>query len=858
MKQWNKRLLSLAMSVSMTCGMMPAALAVQQPAGTDSPASAQPLAVAKDNKAATVLWNASNKAKSTDNPYELQCDATPSSSNHKVYLGYNDYETFRVEPEKILWEDKNGKEQNVFKDFKDFTYVWKVNSKVQKNDDDGGSYSSFTLHANDYSYRDDLEVSCKISAVNKNTNETKTLGTEVWYVYIEEGDYDVSITVSEDLGKYYFSDSGTISGNSIRDQIEDHLEDCFGGNDYYDSYVKIFYDSGSSVATLHDDRSSSYRYLHDLDQVYLELKNTGTWHGSYEAYKTSSTSSTPISGSITVRVEDGDGSGSSSNLKTDIVYTAALGEDVDLNIDDFHDFWSDYTNGRGSLKSVRITNVSVSNTRGSLWYTGGNKDINASGQTFYVDPKSSQYSLSSLRFRPTQVSNRYKSGTVTISFTATGTRSSSSSSSSYNSSTSGYVSIIYTNGDVDSINYTITSGETRLLRTSDFTSVYRKATGTSTSNPSFTIRFLDLPSYGTLYANYSTTSYNQISSSATRLTENNKSSRSFSSKASSNSSTSIDRIAYIPNNTSVADTARYVAYNGSNVAFVGTITFGVQNLEITYTSTISGVQFRSSDFLSVLASGSYLTFNTPSFGSLYTGYNTTSQMKVTSNDRFSYVANTSTGVKDLSIITYVPGGTYSGVVEIPFTATVPNGGKVTGKVKITVEAKKVNFTDMGNHSWAVQYVNRAAEAGIIDGTTPTTFSPGTNVTYGQALKMLLLAAGYSKQTELTGANWAQNYLTLAKTNGIISGNVDLNADIDRNAVAAIAAKALRLTPATSIGTGITPPIDSKDGYVYALYNARIVSGDSSGDGQNRYNGSAHIVRAEISKIICNMLDYKNK
>ena len=134
------------------------------------------------------------------------------------------------------------------------------------------------------------------------------------------------------------------------------------------------------------------------------------------------------------------------------------------------------------------------------------------------------------------------------------------------------------------------------------------------------------------------------------------------------------------------------------------------------------------------------------------------------------------------------------------------------------------------------------------------FDPDGKVTYGEALKMIMLGAGYKEQADGT-KHWAENYLTLAKTKGLVASTVtvkDLNTAIDRNAVAAIAAKALGLKAV--INTTTSPFADSKDGYVLALYNAGIIEGSTVGT-KNYYYGSNDISRKEISKIICLISDY---
>ena len=85
------------------------------------------------------------------------------------------------------------------------------------------------------------------------------------------------------------------------------------------------------------------------------------------------------------------------------------------------------------------------------------------------------------------------------------------------------------------------------------------------------------------------------------------------------------------------------------------------------------------------------------------------------------------------------------------------------------------------------------DARVIDGFKDGTFQPESTVTTGQALKMILLAAGYG-EPERVASHWARGYLNLALDEGILErGEItDLDVTILRSLVAKIAAKALHL------------------------------------------------------------------
>jgi hypothetical protein len=66
------------------------------------------------------------------------------------------------------------------------------------------------------------------------------------------------------------------------------------------------------------------------------------------------------------------------------------------------------------------------------------------------------------------------------------------------------------------------------------------------------------------------------------------------------------------------------------------------------------------------------------------------------------------------------------------------------------------FTDIADVSWAHGAINWARTTGVINGTSPTTFNPRGNVTYEQAVAMILRAMNIS----IPGANFTQNVALL--------------------------------------------------------------------------------------------------
>ena len=57
-------------------------------------------------------------------------------------------------------------------------------------------------------------------------------------------------------------------------------------------------------------------------------------------------------------------------------------------------------------------------------------------------------------------------------------------------------------------------------------------------------------------------------------------------------------------------------------------------------------------------------------------------------------------------------------------------------------ASSLPVSDVPSNIWYYTYVKDLYDSKVITGITATTFSPQGTVTFGQALKLILLAAGY--------------------------------------------------------------------------------------------------------------------
>ena len=703
-------------------------------------------------------------------------------------------------------------------DYYNFTYRWMLNNECVSV----SNYYEFPAKMKPISYT----LTCAVTATHK-TDRTVKSAQLTWYPAVEH-EQDIDLTVSQNIGNYYFDDSTTQTGASVYSEIRNALG--LSSTADLSEYQVSFIPNSSQIILFN---GPSVCRLDELNKVYLSISGIGTWITHYTVlYK----NAIILSGILTINIEP--------YVALDNIYSAAPGEEAVIPADDIIAFWMNATSSYSTLQNVFITGCS--GMSGVLCYDHSSTEKTHSiafNTVMYASPVSSaQKPLADLTFIPTKVGNSYPSGSVTITIAAVGLDAKNTPIT-----VNGTFMIFYASKEPDTITYECT-GSHVMLNSNDFDAVYRAVTGTNVTSPSYSIRFLDLPSYGTLYRDYKADDYGTINS--TPITSSNISLTTFSSL--STSQNSLDNVAYFPSgHASGGDTIRYVAYSGNRILYVGTINFTSREFVVTYT-TSSTVKFSSLDFYasgSPLLNAQFIVFGTPSSGTLYKDYE--NSVRVQTYDYFSF--STNYGVNLLDNVTYVPRDGFVGTVEIPFAGHALTGGLVSGKIRIYVV--RDFFSDVDPNNWAAPYINRLYATGVINGTSATTFSPNADMTYGAALKMILLAAGYPKQSETGGTHWASNYLTLAYRNGIVSTtDIDLNAAVDRNTIAEIAAKALGLAKASSVNAGIVPPTDSTNGYVYALYNAGILNGNFVG-GYNYFYGSNRITRAEVAKIICMINDY---
>lgn len=182
-------------------------------------------------------------------------------------------------------------------------------------------------------------------------------------------------------------------------------------------------------------------------------------------------------------------------------------------------------------------------------------------------------------------------------------------------------------------------------------------------------------------------------------------------------------------------------------------------------------------------------------------------------------------------------------------------------LSLSVHAASFIFTDVVENIWYYNDVKTAYESGLINGSTPTEFSPDANLTCAEAVKLAacmhqLYIEG--KVTLTNGDPWYQPYIDYAQDNEILQYQniLDPEAPINRGEFIEIFAKALpeeALPAINDIPDGIIRDvpmsyINSKP--VYQMYRAGIIQGSGR---THSFYPSRYITRGEVATILTRMM-----
>lgn len=121
------------------------------------------------------------------------------------------------------------------------------------------------------------------------------------------------------------------------------------------------------------------------------------------------------------------------------------------------------------------------------------------------------------------------------------------------------------------------------------------------------------------------------------------------------------------------------------------------------------------------------------------------------------------------------------------------------------------FDDVSTDHWANGYINLAVSQGIIEGDGDGNFRPNAPITYAEAMTIMVRATGYTVSAEGKGG-YPQGYIQVATSNGLTKNVQGSSAEeISRGNVAYLTTNALesRLMEQTGFGSGASYEITDK-------------------------------------------------
>ena len=541
----------------------------------------------------------------------------------------------------------------------------------------------------------------------------------------------------------------------------------------------------------------------------------------------------------------------SSTAKGDVTYTVKAGDEVAFDEDDFKKVY-DSSNCTGSFKYVEFSRPdSAFNNAGTLYSRYGKRNETAftrsslSGTTFGYDSyEDADYSLDDLSF----VADRTFSGSITLSFTLYGGKNNKCDQSTTGTLVITTGTSAVTSRYVGNIRYNTTPNTALQINANDIARLFRKYTSGGS------LQYLTLtsvPATGSLYYNY----YNASKYGATRtqLTASMAGSMIFSYSPASASEYDLSELTYIPSGSNYCTALTFTGYSSSGTAVSATILISVTASPVSevYSVTTKGtsVNFPANSVYSAVASATgfglssiqLLELPASTAGVLYVG-----SYAADTTSAYSYGSDTDS----MSQLRFIPNSGFTGSVSIPYVALSSSGTALgAGVVSIGVVDSVKKFTDISTSTWCYKYVTELASANVISGYSNGTFQEKNTITYGAALKLIMLAAGYGEQAPTVKGSPFSGYLAKAKAAGLVSGNPKLNGPITRLQIAQIAAKALKLST-----TGLPskkPFTDTNDVYVQALNAAGIIEGYFS-NGTSTYKPNNTLTRGQVSAIVWRM------
>ena len=170
------------------------------------------------------------------------------------------------------------------------------------------------------------------------------------------------------------------------------------------------------------------------------------------------------------------------------------------------------------------------------------------------------------------------------------------------------------------------------------------------------------------------------------------------------------------------------------------------------------------------------------------------------------------------------------------------------------------FKDVPENSWYAEYVDIAADIGVINGRTSELFMPDNTITVAECVKMAACAHASMNHYEIfefEGNNWYDKYVRCCEDNGIIEPHVKLNMNkpATRAEVAYLFSRVdyngmyINNVPLTDI-----PDVDSETPYYHEILDMYNM-GAATGDKDMYFRPDSSIKRCEAAAMITRVMCY---
>lgn len=145
----------------------------------------------------------------------------------------------------------------------------------------------------------------------------------------------------------------------------------------------------------------------------------------------------------------------------------------------------------------------------------------------------------------------------------------------------------------------------------------------------------------------------------------------------------------------------------------------------------------------------------------------------------------------LNILNGYPDGTFKPENPITRAEFTVIATKLANLTVADIQSTELRFSDVANEHWAKNFIILAYENSIISGYPDNTFKPDNNVTYQEALTILLNVMGYKWEVTKMNLDWPRGYIEMANQLNMMSqvGEVDYASRATRGDVALLTLKA---------------------------------------------------------------------